>query len=90
VVNDSPRDLDNSFLASSSLTDVHLVDLVNRRQYGVGMKDVANTLSSSFAGVETNSLAEVWGVYGAPPPAVTKLTIMLPNFYPIDAVPIGN
>jgi hypothetical protein len=81
VVNDSPRDLDNSFLASSSLTDVHLVDLVNRRQYGVCMKDVANTLSSSFAGVETNSLAEVWAVYGAPPPAVTKFTIMLPNFY---------
>jgi hypothetical protein len=77
VVNDSPRDLDNSFLASSLLTDVHLVD---RRQYGVGMKDVANTLSSSFAGVKTNSRAEVRAVYGAPPPAVTKLTIMPPNF----------
>ncbi len=88
VVNDSLRDLDNGFLGAA--TDMHLVDLVNRRQYGVGMKDVVNTLSSPFPGAKAKSRTEQWAVYGAPPPGVTKLTVMLPNFYPIDDVPLGN
>jgi hypothetical protein len=90
VVNDSARDVDNGFLGASTLIDVHLVDLVNRRQYAVGMKDIANTLTSSFGGVKAKSRAELWAIYGAPPPGVAKLTILLPNFYPIDDVPLGN
>lgn len=90
VVNDTQRDLDNGFLGSTYLTDVHLVDLVNRRQYGVGMKTVIDTLSSTFGGVKAKSRTEVWAIYGAPPQGVTKLTLMLPNFYPIDDVPLGN
>jgi len=88
VVNDSMRDLDNSFLGAA--TEMRLVDLVNRRQYGVGMRDVLNTLSSPFPGAKAKSRIELWAVYGAPPPGVTKLTVMLPNFYPIDDVPLGN
>jgi len=90
VVNESSHDLGGDFLGASTLIDVHLVDLVNRRQYSVGMKDIANTLTSGFAGAKTKSRTEGWAIYAAPPPAVTKLTILLPNFYPIDDVPIGN
>lgn len=87
MVNDSLRDLDNGFLGAA--TEMRLVDLVNRRQYGVGMKDVVNTLSSPFPGAKAKSRTEQWVFYGAPPPG-TKLTVMLPNFYPIDDVPLGN
>ena len=90
VVNDTQRDLDNSFLGSNFLTDVHLVDLLNRKQYGVGMKTVVDTLSSTFGGAKAKSRTEVWAIYGAPPQGVTKLTLVLPNFYPIDDVPLGN
>jgi hypothetical protein len=88
LINDSLRDLPFDFLGAA--TDRHLVDLVNRRQYGVGMKDMVNTLSSAFGGAKAKSRSELWAIYGAPPAGVTKLSLMLPNFYPIDDIPLGN
>lgn len=90
IVNDSAQDRNNAFLGADSLSDVRLLDLVNRRQYEVGRKDIANTLSSTFPGVKAMSRTQAWALYGAPPQGVTKLTVMLPNFYPIDDVPLGN
>lgn len=92
VVNDSARDWDATLIGPGGayLNEVHLVDLVNRKQYEVGRKSAIDTLSSGFPGVKGGGRTELWAIFAAPPPAVAKLTLMLPHFYPVDDVPIGN
>jgi hypothetical protein len=89
LVNGSGRDLDSGFLGSPTLGEVHLVDLVNRRQYDVG-GNVTYSLSSTFRGAKSQSRTELWALYGAPPQGVGKVSIIAPNFYPIDDVRLGN
>ena len=66
LINDSLRDLPFDFLGAA--TDRHLVDLVNRRQYGVGMQDTGQyseqLLRWRQGQISERALGHLWSAAG--------------------------
>jgi hypothetical protein len=81
VSNDSYRDV----------SGIHLVDPVNKKKYFVVTDAEKKCLCSKDAkDVAPGERIALWAKFPAPPPEVTKVTIEVPHFTPMDDVPISQ
>ncbi len=70
---------------------IHLVDPVNKKKYFVVRDSEQKCMcSTEVADVQPGQKANLWAKFPAPPPDVTKITIEIPHFQPMDDVPISQ
>jgi hypothetical protein len=73
------------------LSGVHLVDPVNKKKYFVVVDSDRKCLcSKEIPDVKAGEKINVWAKFPAPPPEVTKVTIEIPHFQPMDDVTISQ
>jgi len=72
-----------------TVSGVHLLDPVNKKKYLV-IRDAEKTCacSTGLSNIAPNSRLNMWAKFPAPPPEVTKVTVVIPHFIPMDEVPI--
>ena len=70
---------------------IHLVDPVNKKKYFVVTDSEKNCLCSrDVADIGPGQRVALWAKFPAPPPEVTKVTVEVPHFQPMDDVPISQ
>ena len=70
---------------------IHLVDPVNKKKYFVVRDSEQNCMCSrEVEDIHPGSKVNLWAKFPAPPPDVTKVTIEVPHFQPMDDVPISQ
>jgi hypothetical protein len=73
------------------VSGIHLVDPVNKKKYFVVTDSEKNCLCSKEVGdIRPGERTAMWAKFPAPPPDVTKVTIEVPHFQPMDDVPISQ
>ena len=73
------------------LSGIHLLDATNKKKYFVVTDSEKKCVcSKNVADIEQGSKVNLWAKFPAPPPEVTKVTIEIPHFQPIDDVPIAQ
>lgn len=73
------------------VSGVHLLDAANKKKYFVVTdSDRKCVCSKDIASVEPGNKVNLWAKFPAPPPEVTKVTVEIPHFAPIDDVPISQ
>jgi hypothetical protein len=73
------------------VSGIHLIDPVNKKKYFVVTDSEKNCVCSKDApDIEPGGKLNLWAKFPAPPPEVTKVTIEIPHFAPIDDVPISQ
>jgi hypothetical protein len=74
------------------VSGVHLIDPVNKKKYFVVTDAEKKCVCSKdiFDRLEPGTKANLWAKFPAPPPEVTKVTIEIPHFQPMDDVPISQ
>ncbi|MGH8453219.1 MAG: hypothetical protein ACRES4_00620 [Nevskiales bacterium] len=72
--------------------EIELVDAVNKKKYLVVKDSEGKCLctAGSTDYVKPGSQVSVWAKFPAPPPDVTKISVVIPNFIPMDDVPISQ
>lgn len=88
VVNDSDQKFKVAEGTSLSVPRIYLLDTANRRKYTVVRDEKAKCICSPSPMVKAKSRAEIWAKFGAPPEGVQKLTVVIPQFAPLENVPI--
>lgn len=88
VVNDSNQRFRVAEGTSLSVPKIYLLDTANRRKYTVARDEKAKCICSPSPVVKAKSRAEIWAKFGAPPADVQKLTVVIPQFAPLENVPI--
>ncbi|PYQ51661.1 MAG: hypothetical protein DMF59_07205 [Acidobacteria bacterium] len=74
-----------------SVGGIHLVDPVNKKKYFVVRDSEQKCIcSNEVADVKPGEKVNLWAKFPAPPPDVTKVTIEVPHFQPMDDVPISQ
>jgi hypothetical protein len=74
-----------------SVGGIHLVDPVNKKKYFVIRDSEKKCMcSNDVDDVRPGARTNLWAKYPAPPPDVTKITIEIPHFQPMDDVPISQ
>ena len=75
----------------NDVSGVTLVDPVGKKKYFVVTDTEKSCLCSRKVDhIDANSKLNLWAKYPAPPPDVTKVSIEIPHFQPIDDVPISQ
>ena len=75
----------------SDVSGIHLVDPVNKKKYFVVVDTDKHCLcSKDVAGAKPGEKLSLWAKFPAPPPEVTKVTIEVPHFQPMDDVTIAQ
>jgi len=70
---------------------IHLVDPVNKKKYFVVRDSEGKCVcSNEVADVQPGSRVNLWAKFPAPPPEVSKITIEIPHFQPMDDVTIAQ
>jgi hypothetical protein len=74
------------------VSGIHLIDPVNKKKYFVVTDAEKKCVCSKEIPdrVEPGSKLNLWAKFPAPPPEVTKFTIEIPHFAPIDDVTISQ
>ena len=73
------------------ISGIHLLDPVNKKKYFVVTDSERGCVcSKNIDDVAAGGKASLWAKFPAPPPEVTKVTIEIPHFQPIDDVPISQ
>jgi hypothetical protein len=88
VVNDSDQKFRVAEGTSLSVPKIYLLDTANRRKYTVARDEKAKCICSPSPVVKAKSRKEIWAKFGAPPEGVQKLTVVIPQFAPLEDVPI--
>jgi hypothetical protein len=88
VVNDSDQKFRVAEGTSLSVPKIYLLDTANRRKYTVARDEKAKCICSPSPVVKAKSRKEIWAKFGAPPEGVRKLTVVIPQFAPLEDVPI--
>ncbi len=70
------------------ISGVHLIDNVNKKKYLVVRDTNKKCACSSIHNIEKGGRANLWAKFAAPPENVEKMTVVVPDFQPIDSVPI--
>ncbi len=84
-------DIDVSKDAYRGVSGVHLLDPVAKKKYFVVTDSEKNCLcSKEVQDVRAGERVSLWAKFPAPPTEVTKLTIEVPHFQPMDDVPISQ
>ena len=75
----------------ADLRAVYLVDAQGKKKYFVVTDSEGAYVSSNQLGwVGKGSQASLWAKFPAPPDDVTKMTVAIPHFIPVEDVPIGR
>jgi hypothetical protein len=84
-------DSDVSADSYRNVSGIHLVDPVNKKKYFVVTDSNKKCLcSNAVADVEAGGRSTLWAKFPAPPPEVTRVTVEVPHFQPMDDVPISQ
>jgi hypothetical protein len=97
LVNDSDQRLADScaFRETGSescgpVSGVHLLDAANKKKYLVVRDSSQKCVCSIFRPVEKGGRMNHWVKFPAPPPNVQKVTVIVPQFQPVEGVPISG
>lgn len=73
------------------VSGIHLLDPVAKKKYFV-VTDAEKkcVCSKEIPDVEPGGKVNLWAKFPAPPPEVTKVTVEVPHFAPMDDVPISQ
>jgi hypothetical protein len=67
---------------------VHLIDNVNKKKY-LAVRDTAGKCAcAEIKNLGKGEKASLWAKFAAPPDNVDKITVVVPDFQPVDNVPI--
>jgi len=97
VVNNSDQSLNmySTFHGSGyngsgyDVSGVDLIDPVAKKKYfPLADTDGICVCSQSVDNIATKTQTTLWVKFPAPPPSVTKITVAVPHFIPLDGVPI--
>jgi hypothetical protein len=70
-------------------TGVYLIDASNKKKYAVVRDSEKNCICSTVEAVEPGKKMNIWATFPAPPSDVSKITVVVPTFEPIEGVPIN-
>ena len=72
-----------------TMSGINLIDTVSKKKY-FPIADTENNCicSQDVDDVAPQSQTPLWVKFPAPPPGVTKITVEVPHFIPLDDVPI--
>ncbi|HYU13273.1 MAG TPA: hypothetical protein VEK82_11895 [Stellaceae bacterium] len=74
--------------ACEEIGGVHLIDNANKKKYLVVRDNTGKCACSVMPQVKAGARANLWAKFAAPPANVEKITVVVPDFQPIDGVPI--
>jgi hypothetical protein len=72
------------------ITGVHLLDAANKKKYLVVRDTSRKCACADFRVIEPGGRINLWAKFPAPPPGVQKVTVVVPQFQPVESVPISN
>lgn len=74
----------------NTIGGTHLLDVANKKKYFV-VRDAQGkcTCSSGLKSIPPGSKGNLWAKFPAPPANVSKITVEIPHFIPLDDVPIS-
>jgi hypothetical protein len=98
LINDSSASLGmfyelsgSGYSGGSTTAGVTLVDTVSKKKYfALADTDKTCICSRDIDNVAPNAQVALWVKFPAPPPSVTKITVDVPHFIPLDDVPISQ
>ena len=75
----------------ANISGVNLIEGAGRKKYFV-VRDTegACLCSSGLSSVDSKSRASLWAKFPAPPADVSKITVVVPHFTPMEDVPISQ
>jgi hypothetical protein len=74
----------------NSLTGVHLIDAANKKKYLVVRDSTKKCVCANMDSIRRGGKANLWAKFPAPPDTVQKMTVVVPQFEPIENVPISR
>jgi hypothetical protein len=74
--------------ACEEIGGVHLIDNANKKKYLVVRDSTGKCVCSVVRQVRAGARSNLWAKFAAPPANVEKVTVVIPDFQPIDGVPI--
>jgi hypothetical protein len=81
----------SGYSGGSNTAGVTLVDTVSKKKYfALADTDKTCICSRDIDNLAPNAQAALWVKFPAPPPSVTKITVDIPHFIPLDDVPISQ
>jgi len=94
IVNNSDSSYDLSSMTASqyrSADGIYLVDMTGKKKYEVVRDSDKNCICSrNLFTIDAKSSTNIWAKFPAPPDSVQKIGIVVPNFMPLDDVPISS
>jgi hypothetical protein len=73
------------------ISGIHLLDPANKKKYFVVTDSERSCVcSKNIEDLKPGQKVNLWAKFPAPPPEVTKVTIEIPHFQPMDDVPISQ
>jgi hypothetical protein len=87
-VNGRFREMGNAKASHDEVSGVHLIDNANKKKYLVVRDAAGHCACSTLKKVEKGAKVNLWAKFAAPPANVEKITVVVPDFQPIDGVPI--
>lgn len=84
-------DKDHEIIDHGSVGGVQLIDEAGKKKYFV-VRDTEGkcVCSQKIKDVKPGESENFWARFPAPPDNVTKITVIVPHFQPMDDVPIGR
>ena len=70
-------------------TGAYLLDAANKKKYTVVRDSERKCVCSGIEAVEAGKRMNLWATYPAPPEDVSEVTVVVPQFEPIEGVPIN-
>jgi hypothetical protein len=70
-------------------TGAYLLDATNKKKYTVVRDSERRCVCSGIDAVEPGKRMNLWATFPAPPEDVTAVTVVVPQFEPIENVPIN-
>lgn len=70
------------------ISGVHLVDAANKKKYLVVRDSSNKCLCAEIRAIDKGKSLNLWAKFPAPPAGVQKITVIVPQFQPIEGVPI--
>ena len=95
VINDSGKSYhpgckwrEASNRACDEIGAVHLIDNANKKKYLVVRDSAGKCACALIREIKAGARTNLWAKFAAPPANVEKVTVVVPDFQPVDGVPI--
>jgi hypothetical protein len=69
---------------------VHLIDNVNKKKYLVVRDTAGKCACGEVRSIDKGGRVSLWAKFAAPPQDVEQVTVVVPEFQPVDGVPISR